>query len=141
MKTTTKRKRITPEVRSVRKTQLFKRLEAVLRDHRGDCMVDDETALVDVLADLRHVADKQRVDWAGAVSRANNHHGVEAGLREELREKLARDYECQNCGGTYPESGLVTPIPDLEERVAPGESMPAGECPVCGALCHAKGER
>ena len=45
-------------------------------------------------------------------------------------------YECQNCGKAFPEAKLVTPIPDLEQRVMPGEPMPAGECPECGALCH-----
>lgn len=46
-------------------------------------------------------------------------------------------YACQNCEWEGPEENLVVPIPHLEERVAPGERMPAGECPVCGALCHA----
>lgn len=42
---------------------------------------------------------------------------------------------CQNCGDTWPLEALK-PIKDLHERVAPGESMPAGECPGCGCLCH-----
>lgn len=46
-------------------------------------------------------------------------------------------FECQNCGEVWGENELVNPIPDLVERVAPGEPMPAGECPECGALCHA----
>lgn len=47
-------------------------------------------------------------------------------------------YECQNCSGLYSLAKLVRPIPRLEERVAPGEIMPAGECPFCGSLCHKK---
>lgn len=45
---------------------------------------------------------------------------------------------CQNCQQLWEESQLVNPIPDLYERVAPGEPMPSGECPVkeCGALCQ-----
>lgn len=44
-------------------------------------------------------------------------------------------YECQNCACRWIESELQ-PIEDIFERVAPGEVMPAGECPSCGALCH-----
>ena len=44
-------------------------------------------------------------------------------------------YECQNCGETWPEDRLE-PVRHLTERVAPGERMPAGQCPDCGAVCH-----
>ena len=44
--------------------------------------------------------------------------------------------ECQNCKREWPDSVLINPIPDLMERVAPGESMPSGECPGCGAVCQ-----
>ena len=30
----------------------------------------------------------------------------------------------------------LKPIQDLHQRVAPGETMPAGECPECGCLAH-----
>ncbi len=43
---------------------------------------------------------------------------------------------CQNCGWQGPDSSLKTPIPDIFQRVDPGEEMPSGECPDCGALCH-----
>lgn len=43
-------------------------------------------------------------------------------------------YACSNCGNEYPFSALL-PIADLFARVTPGETMPAGECPDCGALC------
>lgn len=44
-------------------------------------------------------------------------------------------YECQDCGKawTYDQLG---DIHDLEARLEPGDPMPAGECPECGALCH-----
>ncbi len=45
-------------------------------------------------------------------------------------------YSCQNCSNTYSE-GELRPIKDITARVMPGEIMPAGECPNCGALCHA----
>ena len=44
-------------------------------------------------------------------------------------------HRCQDCGGVWPEVDLL-PIRHLEERVAPGEPVPSGECPLCGALCH-----
>lgn len=44
--------------------------------------------------------------------------------------------ECQNCGKVWREKDLINPIPDLHERVDPGEVMPNGECPECHAVCH-----
>jgi hypothetical protein len=43
--------------------------------------------------------------------------------------------ECQNCRLTWKDDELKE-IKHLSERVAPGEPMPSGECPDCGALCH-----
>ncbi len=43
--------------------------------------------------------------------------------------------ECQNCGKEWDDFELVYPRA-LNVRVAPGEPMPAGECPACGALCQ-----
>ena len=49
----------------------------------------------------------------------------------------ADEYECQNCGTVWTFAQLKD-IPDLGERIAAGEEVPAGECPElnCGALCH-----
>jgi hypothetical protein len=47
--------------------------------------------------------------------------------------------ECQHCGWTGTEDDMprqLAEVPDLLERVAPGEIVPAGECPECGCLCH-----
>ena len=45
---------------------------------------------------------------------------------------------CQNCQRRFTEDELTNPIPDLTQRVLPGEPMPSGECPVpdCRAVCH-----
>lgn len=45
--------------------------------------------------------------------------------------------ECGNCGEVHDIEAL-NPIVDIQERIAPGEEVPAGECPDpdCGALCH-----
>lgn len=42
---------------------------------------------------------------------------------------------CDSCGWAGPGDDLE-PISDFEERVAPGEPCPAGECPKCGGLCR-----
>lgn len=49
---------------------------------------------------------------------------------------MTKLYECQNCRARNP-LGSLNYIKDLYARVEPGEPMPAGECPECGALCHA----
>jgi hypothetical protein len=67
--------------------------------------------------------------------------GFDAAL-DEIREAIDNDVhddtrnKCQNCDREWPDSMLITPIPDLEQRAAPGEIMPSGECPACGAVCH-----
>ena len=49
-------------------------------------------------------------------------------------------FECDNCFKKWGEGDLVVPAPHLEQRVGPGEFMPAGECPDCGAFCHEVGK-
>ena len=48
--------------------------------------------------------------------------------------------KCNNCESVFfqeEELAHVYPdIPGLAERIAPGETVPAGECPNCGALVH-----
>lgn len=45
--------------------------------------------------------------------------------------------KCQNCGHKCDKSKLK-PMPErgILDRVAPGEPMPYGECPKCGAVAH-----
>lgn len=43
--------------------------------------------------------------------------------------------KCYNCRTITDEESLNEPS-DLWERVEPGEEMPAGECPKCGALAY-----
>ena len=42
-------------------------------------------------------------------------------------------YVCENCDWS---GETVEPLRHADQRVAPGEPMPAGECPECGACCH-----
>lgn len=46
---------------------------------------------------------------------------------------------CPNCGRQWFADQLRS-IRDPFQRIAPGEPMPAGECPECGALCHLAGK-
>lgn len=48
---------------------------------------------------------------------------------------LCEKYACGNCEWLGGDDAL-NDITDLSERVAPGEPMPAGECPECGALAY-----
>lgn len=43
---------------------------------------------------------------------------------------------CQNCHWQGLSGTGVAPIPDLEDRLVPGDIVPACECPKCGALCY-----
>lgn len=43
--------------------------------------------------------------------------------------------KCDNCDWRGPVSALGD-IHDAEERLYPGETVPAGECPECGAFAH-----
>jgi len=49
-------------------------------------------------------------------------------------------YVCDNCGKRYEQDGQLNHvfpnIPALLERVEPGGTVPAGECPGCGALVY-----
>lgn len=44
-------------------------------------------------------------------------------------------HRCDNCLRVFTDSQLK-PIKDLAERVSPGETVPYGKCPDCGALCQ-----
>jgi hypothetical protein len=48
---------------------------------------------------------------------------------------MEKFYVCQNCNNVLPIDELK-PIKHAEQRIEPGEIMPAGECPQCGGLCH-----
>jgi hypothetical protein len=48
---------------------------------------------------------------------------------------------CPDCMERIPDEELTVRFPDLAERVSPGEPVPSGECPRCGALVHEAGRR
>lgn len=45
------------------------------------------------------------------------------------------DVRCQSCEREWDFADLDQ-IAHVTERVEPGEVMPAGQCPECGAVCH-----
>jgi hypothetical protein len=59
----------------------------------------------------------------------------EADIEKKAQLEEEAIYRCQNCDARWTEDDLL-PITNIEERVLPGEIMPSGECPGCGALCH-----
>lgn len=50
-------------------------------------------------------------------------------------------YECPGCGTPVSADELVWPIPEVCEKVLPGEEMPAGECPYCEELIYVSDEK
>ena len=56
-------------------------------------------------------------------------------LRTALLPETVVICTCDNCGWSGPDADTEE-IRDVMERVAPGEIMPVGECPDCGALVH-----
>ena len=53
-------------------------------------------------------------------------------------------YVCDNCGRRYPATctfkHVFPDIPDLLQRMDVGGTVPAGECPACGALVYPEAE-
>jgi len=73
--------KLTRDQKRIRKSALFLALEKLVSEHRKGARVDDETALADIVGDLRHVADKLGADWDEVLRRAEDYYGEET--REE----------------------------------------------------------
>lgn len=54
--------------------------------------------------------------------------------------KYVVHYRCNNCAVGYRSLDELKPVRDLEQRFAPGETVPVGECPACGAVVHPDAE-
>lgn len=71
----------------------------------------------------------------GEVEVARN-YPIEAEFYNKVEDAPCK---CQNCDWEGTESQLgqeLCNVPDLFQRISPGELVPVGECPECGALCH-----
>ena len=50
---------------------------------------------------------------------------------------MSKKVKCPNCDWTGTDDDIdLCDVPDLIERIEPGEEVPAGECPKCGSLAH-----
>ncbi|QIG58818.1 hypothetical protein SEA_DATBOI_154 [Gordonia phage DatBoi] len=47
-----------------------------------------------------------------------------------------KPYECEDCLARFASVDNLELIDDVFQRVAPGDPMPYGQCPDCGALVH-----
>lgn len=57
---------------------------------------------------------------------------------KKTKEQI-QQHECGNCGWTGSEEQLgcvLADVPHLAERLDPGQTVPSGECPKCGALAY-----
>ena len=58
-----------------------------------------------------------------------------------MKTEESRTVACGGCDWRGTESDVSDHgIRDIFERVAPGETMPFGECPECGSLAHPVGD-
>jgi hypothetical protein len=102
---------------------------------------DPEDAITDLLCDLAHYCDRNDLDFEAELRRAAMHYVEETDgegtqlIYEPAVESPTDKAICGNCRGIYDQESLL-PIQDLEQRIAAGEEVPAGECPECGSLCH-----
>lgn len=49
---------------------------------------------------------------------------------------MEKRYRCNNCEKTWYNDEVLLWIKGFFERTEPGNEIPAGECPECGALCY-----
>jgi len=78
------------------------------------------------------------IDKYAAVSDLPADHPARVFVEQIILEVESAFYDrsaCQNCGKEW-DNGQLNPIQDIHQRVEPGEPMPSGECPDCGALCQ-----
>jgi hypothetical protein len=81
-----------------------------------------------------YIGTNEQFSGSECIQRLNEWwEAVDGELEEEDEEE--KMHECQNCQTMWDKS-VLNPIKDIGQRVAPGEPMPSGECPDCGALCH-----
>lgn len=104
-------------------------------DVQSQCstLTDDEARQVLGFIERHHDATIG-INW-DIIDMAIQHLFPEKHKHDEDDESDEEQFECQNCGKRWAIDELL-PVQDLLQRVAPGEPMPAGECPECGAVCH-----
>lgn len=65
-------------------------------------------------------------------------HSLEMAIENYVPLDLCGQSECGDCSEVWPDTDIkpLIDIHHLWERISPGEIVPSGECPDCGALCH-----
>ena len=76
----------------------------------------------------------ERVPGSDAISAAITLHGGETAQSPQRLPQCVS--VCANCGRTFTDEEELAEISELWGRVLPGDTMPGGECPDCGALCY-----
>lgn len=109
---------------------------------------DEAEAVFPHVADAGRVLTEERwigiLNEAGSLKEAAQKVGDFFGLprlgasdvETALAPLAADEVKCDDCGNYWQTSELHE-VEDLAERVSAGEPVPAGQCPNCGALCHA----
>jgi len=120
MSETPQRNSIPPACRAERLVRNYSRTPG----YQGEPDYEDD--IVDFLTDLRHFCAGRSLDFEELDEGAERH------CVAERREGVHR---CAGCGTLWATDELER-IDDLQDRVDPGEIMPSGRCPDCGAPCH-----
>jgi hypothetical protein len=95
------------------------------------CEYESEDIEVDDAPELSEGADGI---WVQAWVFLSNSRLAKEGI-ENAEAQYDESATCDGCNATWDVDDLPA-VTDLAQRVAPGEPMPAGECPACGAVCH-----
>lgn len=87
---------------------------------------DYEADVTDLLTDLRHFCVGAGLDFNRLSETAKRHY--EAEKNDDVNR-------CADCERLWLTDELER-VEDFWDRVDPGQTMPSGQCPDCGALCH-----
>jgi hypothetical protein len=88
-------------------------------------------------ANLDDADARERIEKCEEIAEALKVSGGDGHWRDMMIQlgEFVQDQECDNCGMSWSKNQLKD-IRDYNVRVSPGEIVPSGECPECGALCH-----
>ncbi len=98
---------------------LYNKAMAILQDWKG------RTFFVDEDHNFYHLAEREDFRQPSEEKTMSTTY---------LNVQLDKDLKCRcdNCGWKG-KAKKLKPISDIEDRIYPGEEVPAGECPACGA--------
>lgn len=94
-----------------------------------------DSAIGDLLANIMHLCKQEKIDFNLMLQNAQMHFREEVVEEETGDDGYTPPFKCANCDSEWEEFELKD-IKHLSMRVMPGDTMPAGECPSCGALCY-----